>query len=307
MSRETWVEIHGCSVIVNQWITLDSISIRPISSAPVSFSPALGRAGRCGENPSRAAGDSVSPRRVAVVTSFQGARYHPEVVRALGESPEALTVGAGMITRLLTAEGARGVILDFQGMTAEDLQTLMDVSRTIGDSIRSRGQNQIGIMIPAADSSGYPARILGRVAEVLVVRLFPEHGPGTPSGPIVSPAWFARQLGARAGETGVNRIVAGIPADGVLWNNRGQARHITYAEALRLAEGASTPIARDPASGNLHATSARDGWELWVADHELIETLIAEGRRIGVTRFALFGLDGADPLLWQVLPQLVKR
>jgi len=162
-------------------------------------------------------------------------------------------------------------------------------------------------MIPAADSSGYPARLLARVAELLVVRVFPEHGLGTPAGPIVSPAWFARRLGARAGEAGVNRIVAGLPADGVIWDNRGVSRHITYSEAVRLAEGASTPIVRDPASGNLHAMSSRDGWELWVTDNELIETLIAEGRRIGVTRFALFGLDGADPLLWQRLPQLVRR
>lgn len=306
-TRERLVDIDGCSVIVNQWITLDSISIRPIYSTPVSFSPALVRAGRCGESPTPASGDSVSPRRVAVVTSYQGARYHPEVIRALGESPEALSVAAGAITSVLTAGGARGVILDFQGMTPEDLQILVDVSRTIADSARAHSEHRIGIIIPAADSSGYPARILGRVAELLVVRFFPEHGLGTPSGPIVSPAWFTRRLGVRAGETGVNRIVAGIPADGVLWDNRGGARHITYAEAVRLAEGASTPIVRDPASGNLHATSTRDGWELWVADHELIETLIAEGRRIGVTRFALFGLDGADPQLWQVLPQLVKR
>lgn len=307
-TRERLVDTYGCSVLVNQWISLDSISIRPIAAAPLSFSTALAQAGRCADSSPPSPRDSAtSPRRVAVVTSFQGARYHPEVIRALGESPEALTVAAGVITTTLTTEGARGLLLDFQEMTPEDLQTLVGVSRTIADSARAHSLSQIGIIIPAADSSGYPARILGRVAEVLVVRLFPEHGTGTAPGPIASPAWFARRLGARAGETGVNRIVAGLTADGVLWDNRRGARRITYGEAVRLAEGASTPIVRDPASGNLHATSARDGWELWVADHELIETLIAEGRRIGVTRFALFGLDGADTLLWQVLPQLVKR
>lgn len=307
-TRERLVDTYGCSVIVNQWISLDSISIRPIATAPLSFSTALAQAGRCADSSPPSPRDSVnSPRRVAVVTSFQGARYHPEVIRALGESPEALTVAAGVIATTLTTEGARGLLLDFQEMTPEDLQTLVDVSRTIADSARAHSLSQIGIIIPAADSSGYPARILGRVAEILVIRLFPEHGPGTGPGPIASPAWFARRLGARAGETGVNRIVAGLTADGVLWDNRRGARRITYGEAVRLAEEASTPIVRDPASGNLHATSTRDGWELWVADHELIETLIAEGRRIGVTRFALFGLDFADPLLWQVLPQLVKR
>jgi len=183
-------------------------------------------------------------------------------------------------------------------MASEDLQTLMDVSRAIADSSRAHSAAPVIMMIPAGDSAGYPARILGRVADLLLVKLFPEHGVTTPAGPIVSPSWFTRRLGQRASEAGVNRVVAGIPADGVIWDNRG-ARRVSYLDALRLAREANTPIIRDPASGNLHAVSSRDGWEIWISDNELIERLIAEGRRIGVTRFALFGLEGADPELFE--------
>lgn len=224
----------------------------------------------------------------------------------MGESPEVLSRAAAAIARMATAAPTRGVLLDFQEMSGEDLPTLMDVSRAIADSARALSPEPVGMIIPAADSSGYPGRILGRVADILLVKIFPEHGLGTPSGPIVSPPWFARHLGTRAGEVGVNRIVAGIPADGVLWNARDGNRRISYDEALRIAESANTPVMRDPASGNLHAVSTRDGWELWVSDHELILRLIAEGRRIGVTRFALFGLAGADSTLWQSLPQPVR-
>jgi len=224
----------------------------------------------------------------------------------MGESQEVLSRAAAAIARMATAAPTRGVLLDFQEISGADLPTLMDVSRAIADSARAMSPEPVGMIIPAADSSGYPGRILGRVADILLVRIFPEHGLGTPSGPIVSPPWFARQLGTRAGEVGVNRIVAGIPADGVLWSARDGNRRISYDEALRLAESANTPVVRDPASGNLHAVSTRDGWELWVSDHELILRLIAEGRRIGVTRFALFGLAGADSTLWQSLPQPVR-
>jgi spore germination protein YaaH len=237
-------------------------------------------------------------RRLAVITSFQGSRYHPDVIRGLTESGDAVAVAAGSIASLVASSASQGVILDFQEMTAEDLPTLVDVSRAIADSSRAHSTATVTLMIPAADSSGYPARILGRVADLLLVTLFPEHGVNTPAGPIVSPDWFTRRLGQRVSEAGVNRIVAGIPCDGVRWDKRG-ARRISYLDAVRLAHEANTPIVRDPASGNLHAVSNRDGWELWVADHELVEKLISEGRRIGVTRFALFGLDGADPELFQ--------
>jgi spore germination protein YaaH len=245
-----------------------------------------------------------TPRRLSVVTSFQGSRYHPDVVRGLTESSDAMAIAAGSIASSLSASAAEGVILDFQEMTPSDIQILMDVSRAIADSARRRTQPTIAIMIPAADSAGYPARLLGRVADAMLVKLFPEHGVTTPAGPIVSPSWYTRRLGARAGEVGVTRIVAGIPADGVIWDRRGGARSLSYLEAVRIATEANAPLVRDPASGNLHAISSRDGWVLWVADHELIETLIAEGRKNGVTRFALFGLEGADPELWKILSQL---
>jgi spore germination protein YaaH len=182
-------------------------------------------------------------------------------------------------------------------MAPEDLTLLANVSRAIADSARAKGVKQIALIIPAGDSAAYPAAGLARIADLLIVRLFPEHGIGTAAGPVVSPSWFARGLGARASEVGVTRIIAGLPADGVLWSARDAPRRVSYTEALLLAERASTSFVRDPASGNLHAASARDGWEMWLADHELIERLIEEGRKIGVTRFALFGLDGADPLL----------
>jgi spore germination protein YaaH len=291
----------GISAVADTWIALDSVSFRPTVLSRVSEIRLLA------EKQSPSSLPSGNPRRLSVVTSFQGRRYHPEVVRGLIESSDALAVTAGSIASVLSASAPEGVILDFQEMTADDIQTLVDVSRAIADSARSHSVKAIAMMIPAADSSGYPARILGRIADLLLVKLFPEHGVSTPAGPIVSSSWFTRRLGLRASEAGVNRIVAGVPTDGVIWDNRGGARRITYSDALRLSREANAPLVRDPASGNLHAVSSRDGWELWVVDHELVEKLIAEGRRIGVTRFALIGLEGADPELWEILPRLVGQ
>lgn len=272
----------GISSAVDMWIAFDSTSFRP-----TIVSNAL---------------HTRTHVRLAVVTSFQGARYHADVIRGMAESRDVVSAAAGSVASLLNSSGVNGLLLDFQEMTSEDLPALVDFSRAIADSARAHSTKQIAMIIPAVDSAGYPGRILTRVADALVVRLFPEHGVGTPPGPIVSPPWFARGLGLRVGEAGVNRIVAGITANGVLWDSRRGARRVTYAEALRVAEEAGVVMVRDPASGNMHASSARDGWELWVVDHELIMRLIADARRIGVTRFALFGLEGADPMLWQSLP-----
>jgi len=274
----------GIAAHVDTWIVLDSTSFRPT----LAYQPLIASAPR---------------ERLTIVTSLQGSRYHPDVVRGIAETGDAPTNTARSVAALVGAQSA-GLILDFQEMAPEDLTLLANVSRAIADSARAKGVKQISIIVPAGDTAAYPATTLARIADLLIVRLFPEHGVGTAAGPIVSPPWFARGLGVRAGQVGITRIVAGIPADGVLWSARGPARRVSYLEALQLAQRASTSFVRDPASGNLHAASARDGWEIWLADHELIERLIADGRRIGVTRFALFGLDGADP---QISEFLVRR
>lgn len=261
--------------IADTWIVLDSISLRPLI---------ISRGNETPEN------------RLAVVTTFQGGRYHPEVVRAIAQAPDVVAGAAGATASLLTAQSVEGILLDVQEMTGEDRQILADFTRAFADSARAHSVTQIGIIVPAADSIGYPAAALARSADFLVVELFPEHGVGTPPGPIVSPSWLARRLGARAGEVGVTRIVAGLPADGILWA-RDSTRRVSYSEAMRLAESAGTTFTRDPASRNLHASSTRDGWNLWVIDNEAIRALISEARRFGVSRFALFGIEGADPTL----------
>ena len=280
----------GFAATAETWIALDTISFRPtIISRTADEGSSTGQPSVVRLLPARHA---------SVITSFQGSRYHADVIRGLSESRDAVAVTAGSLASLLSSSRAQAVILDFQEMTPEDLETLMDVSRAIADSSRAHSAAAIIMMIPAADSAGYPARILGRIADLLLVKLFPEHGATTPAGPIVSASWFTRRLGQRASEAGVNRVVAGIPVDGIIWDRRG-ARRISYLDAVRLAREANSPIIRDPASGNLHAVSSRDGWDIWLVDRELIEKLIDEGRRIGVTRFALFGLEGADPQLFE--------
>jgi hypothetical protein len=242
----------------------------------------------------------------ALVTSYQGTRYHPDVVRGIGESQGALGSAAHTIVSLAASTISSGFVLDFQEMAGEDLIAMTDVARAIADSARAASVNSIAMIVPANDTTAYPGATLARIADALIVRFFPEHGPRTPPGPIVSPSWFARGLGARVAQVGVTRIVAGFPADGILWGADGSTRSVSYAESMRLAEQASTTFVRDPASGNLHASSSRDGWEIWVVDHVLLERLIADARRIGVTRFAFEGIDGADPQLWQSLRQLKR-
>ena len=71
----------GFAAMAETWIALDSISFRPIviSRSAAETTP-----------PDRpAAASLVQPRSASVITSYQGSRYHADVIRGLNENSDA--------------------------------------------------------------------------------------------------------------------------------------------------------------------------------------------------------------------------
>lgn len=275
------VAAHGAclDVIVSGWITLDSASFLPVTP----FHDTLSR------------DDPGSPaRHAAIVTSYQGDRFHPETVRALASDSLALAKTASALAR--TAAGYGSLVLDLEGMTPGDLDALMTVVRAFRDSVHVHGIAPLTLAIPALDTAAYPARPLATVADLLAVMLYDEHWLTSSPGPVATPSWAARALRVRAGEVGAARLVASIPVYGYRWRTDSAAAVISYGDAVRLAALGGVALARDPVSSTLHAATRR--WELWVSDAVLADTLARAVRAAGVRRIALWRLGLEDPALW---------
>ena len=245
--------------------------------------------------------------RAAVVTSFQGQRHHPETVRALAADSQALASTAGAVAAHARKAGANAMIIDLQGMTAADIRQLIDVTRAIADSARAYVLGPIGFVVPAADTAAYPGALIARTADFIVLRLMGEHRPGTAPGSFATPVWFGRQLGIRAAEVGASRVIAELPLSGYRWERDGTARRVTYSEAQALVVVEGLAFRRDPETRALTASSPRDGWEIWINDHETTQFLIAAARRTGVNRFVFAGIEGSDPQIWTTFGHSLRR
>jgi len=244
--------------------------------------------------------------RVALVTTFDGKRYHPETIRALTEDARASGAFAGRVASAVAKSG-RGMFIDFQGSTPDELTGNTSILRTIGDSARALSISPIGIVVPPGDTIGYPTAILARTFDLIVVRLHGEHRNGTSPGALISPEWMTRQIGLRASEVGVNRLVAELPLFGYRWDRNGVASEITFADAQTLVRSEAGVFHRDPASGSLTAWSTRNGWTVWIEDATTLDQLVRVARRAGIRRFALLAPEGADPDIWTRLPAALRR
>jgi len=160
-------------------------------------------------------------------------------------------------------------------------------------------------MLPPGDTVAYPTRPIVAIAPSIVVRLYGEHRPGTSPGTLASPEWIHRQLGLRALDAGVNRLMAELPLFGYQWLADGSARPLSFVEASRIVSAEANTFRRDQLSGFLTA-SGRDGWTIWIPDAQSVEKMIGVVMRAGVSRVILTGMDGSDPDLLARLPS-IKR
>ena len=275
------VEQHGASLarVITGWITFDTTSFLPVRVYPDTVRT----------EPSQ---------RMALITSYSGNRFHPEVIRGLGGSPQAAGITAGAVASLIDSSGYRGVVIDFEGMTPRDLDALLAVSRAVADSVRAHGVHTVVIAVPAGDTAAYPAPLLLESADLIMAMLYDQHWSASPPGSIASPDWVARNLGARVAEVGAARIVAAFPLYGYRWRKAAETEVIGFDDARRLATMTNIPLIRDHASATLHAASP-EGWEIWVSDRVLLETLVGEARELGVRTFALWRLGLEDSAIWE--------
>jgi spore germination protein YaaH len=235
---------------------------------------------------------------MALITSYYGSRFHPEIIRGLGGSPQAAGITAGAIAALIDSTAYRGVVIDFEGMTPRDLDALLAVTRAVADSVRAHGVHTVVIAVPAGDTAAYPSALLLESADLIMAMLYDQHWSASPPGPIASPDWVARNLGTRVAEVGAARIVAAFPLYGYRWRKTAETEVISFDDARRLTTMTNTALVRDHASETLHATSP-EGWQLWVSDRVLLDTLVRDARQLGVRIFALWRLGLEDPAVWE--------
>ena len=267
-------------VIVSGFIALDSATFAPTAA----YADPLMR-----NNPG-------NRRRMALLTSYQGTRFHPETIRAIASDSVVLGQTAGRTASMLGSAGYRGMILDFEGMTPDDLDVLIKVSRAFADSARAYGVSPTGMAIPATDTAGYPGRPLLGAVDFLVVMLYDQHWLTSPPGPISAPDWSMRAIGIRASAVGSSRIVAAFPTYGYQWRTDSATAVLSFEDAQRLAREAHVSLQRDPASNTLHAETRT--WSVWVSDAVLLDSLVRGARRTGITKFAFWRLGLEDPRLW---------
>jgi spore germination protein YaaH len=273
-------------VAVTGWIGLDSTSAQPILPALFPDTMRLPR----------------GLRRMAIVTSWHGDRFHPNSIRALARDDARRARAASAIANHAAAMRYAGLVLDFESLEGRDLPGLLRVLKSITDSAHAHGISTIAVAIPATDTAAYPAKPIASIADLIMPMLYDQHWSTSGPGAISSPDWVRSALARRIAEVGTSRIVAALPTYGYRWSSKAktEAEIVSFADAKRIAAQSRVVLERDATSRTLRAVKPGE-WEMWVSDAELLATLARQANDAGVRRIALWRIGPEDPRTWQAL------
>jgi spore germination protein YaaH len=258
--------------IVSGWIQLDSVTGRPTLLYP--------------DDPQRIPAPT---RRLALVTSWEAQRFHPDAIRLLAHDAATLARAAATIGDIVAQHRYAGIEFDLEGQSREDLPLTLAVIRAVRDSTRRRGPATIVVALPASDTAAYPTRAFAAEADNVMIMLYDEHTPTSSPGPVTSPLWVRRALAQRVSDVGAARVIAAFPLYSYLWRPNQPAQMLSYNEAVHAATEANVEIRRDPTSQALHAVQP-GSWELWITDAEQLRALRAEATEMGVGTVAYWRL-----------------
>jgi hypothetical protein len=274
---------------VTGWIALDSLTGEPL--LPSAYADTLRL-------------PAGTPRRFALVTSWHGQGFHATSIRALGSDAARLARVAGRIARYAESMRYTGLVLDFETLTAAEVDAQLAVVRAIGDSARAQGVTTIAVAIPAEPDEGYPARAIVEAADFVLVMLYDQHWSGSEPGPISAPDWVTRNLSRVVSEVGASRVVAGLPLYGYYWVKGKPGVGVSYETGMRNAERDGIRLTRDAPSKTLRGTAGSGNAAIWLTDANLLDELVRGAEQSGVRRFAFWRLGQEDPAVWdRVVPR----
>ncbi|MGI8618191.1 MAG: hypothetical protein ACR2L6_03765 [Gemmatimonadaceae bacterium] len=236
-------------------------------------------------------------RQLLIVSNWSEAGYRPDILRALMPLPEARRRFASQVAALADSAGRGGIVLDFRALGPRDVDALVALVTAVADSARGRNVAPVIMVVPAADTAAYPGRHLGAVTDLLAVRL--ELEPASP-GPSAPRNRMSRLVGARAAEIGAHRVMLLIPADGFMWRGGEPRSRVSFEQAVATARDWGVDFVRDESSATLRARAPGRG-EIWVNDAVLIAGIVRDARRLGIRKFALYGLGGEDTAIWSAI------
>jgi len=195
----------------------------------------------------------------------------------------------------------QGVCIDFEDAPDASRKNLLAFMRELHEAFGRR--NWTVMQVAPFDDSGWDYRAYAAASDYLLLTAYDEHwGDGDP-GSVAGQPWFEETLAERMKDLDGARTIICIGGYGYDWRKDGEARTLTFQEALLEARDSEASVEFDPETRNpFFSFEDDDGSEhtVWFLDGVTAFNQMRASMAYDVAGFALWRMGSEDPSLWTV-------
>ncbi|MBI3657026.1 MAG: glycosyltransferase [Acidobacteria bacterium] len=213
------------------------------------------------------------------------------------------------LARFVELNAFQGICVDFEEVPTAGQDNLLRFMQRLHETFRSRGW--IVAQAVPFDDSDWNYRAYAAATDYLLLMAYDEHWSAGRLGSIAGQSWFEETLARRMRELTPAKTIVGIGAYGYDWSPDGEAKDLTFQEAVLAARDSQARITFDPQSRNpyfQYVENATDNEEpthtVWFLDGVTAYNQVRLALAHQPAGFALWRLGSEDPSLWSVFGAL---
>ncbi|HHW14218.1 MAG TPA: glycoside hydrolase [Firmicutes bacterium] len=247
---------------------------------------------------------------LALVHNLSGPWFSGSVAHSVLGNWANRSRAVSSIVSLVKSFGYDGVNLDLEAVPSYDRAALTAFVRDLSQALKPLGK-LVTISVPAKTyddprnswTGAYDYAALGQYVDLMMLMAYDEHFTKGPAGPIASAPWVDSVAAYAASQVPASKLILGVAGYGYDWSGWGQARAVSYADAIALARRYGRTVQWSASAQSPYFTYYRGGSQhtVWFesADSLLSKLKIVEQR--GLRGIALWRLGFEDPRLWNVI------
>ncbi|HHW11010.1 MAG TPA: SH3 domain-containing protein [Firmicutes bacterium] len=237
--------------------------------------------------------------------------FNATLVNSMLSNPDARRKLVQNILATLKSWQFTGVHIDFEMVMPSDRYNLQAFLKELYNTLHPAGF-EVTMAVPAKDresvtnswSGAYDYSALHPYLDLMMLMTYDEHWRGGAPGPVASLPWVESVVRFALNE-GVppEKIVLGVAGYGYDWPRQGQARAVTYTQAITTAKNYGAQIQWD-ATAKVPYFHYGDGRQVWFESRQSLSYKLGLVNKYGLAGISLWRLGQEDPGSWQIIQDM---
>lgn len=237
------------------------------------------------------------------LANVRGGKWLGEEFSQILKNQSARNCLAQTVSTMIASSSARGINLDFEGLSPEDSEPYLEFLITLTDNLHKQNK-LVTVDVPARDPA-FDLSYIGQIVDGVILMSYDQHYAGGTPGPIAGGDWFNDTLEEVAAEIPANKLIVALGQYSYDWHldAKRPAKSLGFSETMDLAREVEAQPEMEATSKNMFFAYQDDSGQqhqVWFLNGVTAWNQFKFLQSKHVLGLSLWRLGTEDPTFWQL-------